>query len=634
MREFAAVIVLLSCSAPGVRAQDPVAARPQPAGAGFVRSPQVAADRTVTFRLRAPAASEVSLSGEFMRGSKPLVKGTDGTWTITVGPLEPEIYNYNFTIDGVKTIDPANAEVKTGSTASTIGSILVVPGEAPAFYDPQPVPHGEIRTHWYESKSLKSVRRLTVYTPPDYDQSRASRYPVLYLFHGANADETAWTRLGHVNLILDNLLAAGKAKPFIVVMPFGYGAPPGTGVPEPGGGFSGTAALFGRDLLGDVIPFIDTHYRTYGDRDHRAIAGLSMGGVESLEIGLNHLELFSYVGGFSAAVRPADFAKTYAGLVASPEAANRQLRLLWLGCGTDDGLFSATDSFSKFLDTAKITHTFHKSPGAHAWMVWRHYLNEFAPLLFPATVSQNGALPANQSPLPPARIILVGDSTVALHNGWGPGFCALAKPELQCVNVAKNGRSSGSYRAEGSWATVMDELKHNSEYSATYVLIQFGHNDQPGKPGRSTDLATEFPVNLRQYVKDVLAAGAKPILVTPLTRRTFQDGKVKNDLAPWAEATKKVAADAGVPVLDLNTDSLAAVQAMGPVEANTLAMVPPPQSVIDGAASGNSPPAPKTGPSAQFDYTHLGEKGSALFGRMVAGELVKTVADLNRYIMR
>src|SRR5947209_268386 len=206
----------------------------------------------------------------------------------------------------------------------------------------------------------------------------------------------------------------------------------------------------------------------------------------------------------------------------------------------------------------------------------------------------------------PLRIILVGDSTVAPKNGWGPGFCALATPEVTCINLGKNGRSSSSYRAEGSWAKVLDELKT----SPAYVLIQFGHNDQPGKPGRSTDLATEFPVNLRQYVKDVIAAGGKPVLVTPLTRRTFKDGKVKDDLGLWGAATKKVAAEEGVPVLDLNTESLAAVQAMGPVEANTLAMVPPPASVAESAASGNSMPAPKDGPSAQFDYTHLGEKGS------------------------
>jgi len=360
-------LIPLGCMTPLVWAQTAPAA---------VRSPEVGPDRSVTFRVRAPQASEVTLTGEFMRGGKPL-QNSGGLWSVTVGPLEPEIYNYNFTIDGVKTIDPNNPDVKTGSTPSTISSILEVRGDRPAFYDAQAVPHGEIHTIWYESKSLKAIRRLTVYTPPGYDHSGNTRYPALYLFHGANADETAWTRLGHVNLILDNLLAAGKAKPFIVAMPFGYGVPPGSAA-APGQ----NTALFGRDLLEDVIPFVDSHYRVYGDRSHRAIAGLSMGGGESLEIGLNHLELFSYVGGFSAALRPADFQKTFGGLTADPEAANAKLRLLWFGCGTDDSLFAAADSFAKFLDAARIKRVFKQSDGAHTWMVWRRYLNEFAPQLF------------------------------------------------------------------------------------------------------------------------------------------------------------------------------------------------------------------------------------------------------------
>jgi enterochelin esterase family protein len=637
MRLLAAGCLLLACGVSGGRAQSPAAAAPPPP----LRSPQIGADRRVTFRLRAPAAAEVTLSGEFLRGSQPLRKGDDGIWTITVGPLDPEIYNYNFTIDGVRTIDPNNAEVKTGSTPGTISSILEVPGDGPAFYDAQPVPHGEIRTHWYASKSLNAVRRLTVYTPPDYDRDGRSRYSVLYLFHGANADETAWTRLGHVNLILDNLLAGGRIKPFIVAMPFGYGAPPASSM-------SGSnTALFGRDLLGDVIPFIDAHYRTYSDRDHRAIAGLSMGGGESLEIGLNHLELFSYVGGFSAAVRPPAFERDFAGLLADPPAANRKLHLLWIGCGAEDTLFPAAQGFSKFLDAAGIKHTFQQSSGAHTWMVWRRYLRDFAPLLFQSPEATTPPQGAAEKPLAPVRIILVGDSTVALKNGWGPGFCAIATPPVTCLDMAKNGRSSSSYRAEGSWKNVLDELQRNAAFRATYVLIQFGHNDQPGKPGRSTDLATEFPVNMRRYVNDVLAAGAKPVLVTPLTRRIFRNGTLENDLAPWAEATKKVAAEAGVPVLDLNSDSAAAVQKMGPVEANTLAMAPPPQAIQETAASGTSRPAPKA-PAAQnnnlvepkgdpaplFDYTHLGEKGSALFGRMVARELIQAVPALRPYMER
>jgi enterochelin esterase-like enzyme len=259
-----------------------------------------------------------------------------------------------------------------------------VPGDEPAFYNAQRVPHGEIRTDWYDSKSLGSIRRVTIYTPPGYDGGGKTKYPVLYLFHGANADETAWTRLGRVNVILDNLLATGKVRPFIAVMPFGYPAPPS--VPTAGAtrGFASVTEGFSKDLIGDVIPYVEAHYRVYTDRDHRAIAGLSMGGIESLQIGLNHLDLFSYVGGFSAAVTQAAFARDFAVVKADPQAANKGLHLLWIGCGTDDGLFPASNSFSQFLDDAQVKHTFYKIPGAHTWIVWRQFLREFAPQLFRA----------------------------------------------------------------------------------------------------------------------------------------------------------------------------------------------------------------------------------------------------------
>ena len=339
--------------------------------------PEIAPDRHVTFRLAAPKASEVSLSGEFLKGSRNLQKDDKGVWSVTVGPVDPEIYNYNFTIDGVKTVDPANPNVKTGSTPSTIASILDVPGDTPRFFDGQPVPHGEIHTHWYPSKSLGALRRLTVYTPPGYGKQPQLRYPVLYLFHGANADETAWTRLGHVNLILDNLLAAGKAKPFLVVMPFGYGVPPGT-PRAAGAGAADNTTRFTRDLIEDVIPYVEAQYRVETDRGHRAIAGLSMGGGESLDIGLNHLEQFAWVAGFSAALRPDSFAATFPAL----DGAAGKLKLLWIGCGTDDSLFDASKRFSEFLTQHRIKHVFHESPGAHTWMVWRRYLNELAPMLF------------------------------------------------------------------------------------------------------------------------------------------------------------------------------------------------------------------------------------------------------------
>jgi lysophospholipase L1-like esterase len=285
----------------------------------------------------------------------------------------------------------------------------------------------------------------------------------------------------------------------------------------------------------------------------------------------------------------------------------------------------------------------------------------FVPLLAALAMAQSALLPA---PLPPIRIILVGDSTMAVKNGWGSGFCDLVVPQVSCVNMAKNGRSSSSFRAEGLWAAIMDELKHNANFKATYVFIQFGHNDEPGKPGRSTDLATEFPDNLRRYVKEVKAAGANPVLITSLTRRRFKNGQLENDLAPWADATKRVAAEQRIPVLDLNRDSFAAVQKMGPAEANTLAMEPPPPAIAEAVARGDSPKMPKKPPAAtgaaandtvaaapaseavpannvvehtgaattQFDYTHLGAKGAALFGRMVADELRQAVPDLRPYL--
>ena len=245
------------------------------------------------------------------------------------------------------------------------------------------------------------------------------------------------------------------------------------------------------------------------------------------------------------------------------------------------------------------------------------------------------------------RIILVGDSTMAVQSGWGPGFCALVSTKVDCMNMARSGRSSLSYRAEGSWAKVIDALQHNGDYKATYVLIQFGHNDQPGKPGRSTDLATEFPANMKHFADDVLSTGAKPVLITPLERRVFRQGKLSNGLGPWADATRSVAAAEHIPLLDLNADSLQAMQAMGLAEADTLAMGPPPPEAVAGEATGTSvslpkshaPGAPELRPDGSdpnfnpvFDYTHLGSKGSAYFGRMIAGELAAAVPELKPYL--
>ena len=242
-------------------------------------------------------------------------------------------------------------------------------------------------------------------------------------------------------------------------------------------------------------------------------------------------------------------------------------------------------------------------------------------LLFSLLLAAGAASAAN-----PVRVILVGDSTMATRSGYGDALCQRFQSEVKCINLARGGRSSGSFRAEGRWDEVQTLLRDSAPYSASYVLIQFGHNDQPGKPGRSTDLVTQFPANLARYVQEAKALGATPVLVTPLTRRSFKGAYLKDDLAPWAEAARRVAKAEGVALLDLNRHSVDAVQAMGSAEADTLAQEPPPPAArppVAGAAA-----EPQGAPKSAFDRTHVGPKGAALFSGMVAAELKRLFPSL------
>ena len=285
-----AALVTAMMLAATAAAQEVGARRTGPA----VTSPEVATDRRVTFRLLAPEAKAVTVSGDF--GSDAgMRKGEDGVWSATVGPLDPEMYVYYFTVDGVRLTDPSNPQVKIGYVTTTTTSLVTVPGNGPAFYDVQDVPHGEIRTLLYKSRSNGVTRELNVYVPPGYDQARDRRYPVLYLLHGFANDHHSWHRYGRANDILDNLLAKGAIAPFLVVMPLGYGGAhvngDGTGIASEGsGGLRGDPALYERDLLEDIIPMIDGKYRTIPDRKHRAIVGFSMGGGQAGRYGLRHLE--------------------------------------------------------------------------------------------------------------------------------------------------------------------------------------------------------------------------------------------------------------------------------------------------------------------------------------------------------
>ncbi|PWF48591.1 rhamnogalacturonan acetylesterase [Massilia glaciei] len=239
-------------------------------------------------------------------------------------------------------------------------------------------------------------------------------------------------------------------------------------------------------------------------------------------------------------------------------------------------------------------------------------------LLAPAAHAQTAA---------PVRLILVGDSTMATRSGYGDALCARFRPEVACINLARGGRSSGSFRAEVRWKEVQALLSDGTPPGATYVLVQFGHNDQPGKPGRSTDLVHQFPANMARYADEVRALGAVPVLVTPLTRRSFRGRWLHDDLAPWSAAVRRVARGAGVDLLDLNAMSIAAVQAMGTRQADLLAQEPPPvvPAAAEAAAAGVEP---QGAPKSKFDRTHLGAKGSALFSAMVAGELVRLRPEL------
>ena len=370
LRLFAATAVVFALGG-GVAGQQP--------GPQAVRSPEVSADRRVTFRITAPKAADVRLTCECVNGAQTMTKNDKGTWSVTLGPFDPDIYEYEFTVDGVTILDPRNEKVKYNSRPSTISSLLEIPGSGPMFYEAKPVPHGTVEIRWYQSKAVNGVRRAYVYTPPNYDRG-AARLPVLYLLHGADGDDSAWTAFGRANHILDNLLAEKKIAPMVVVMPFGYAYPPA-------GGAAGDRqrADFQKDLLQDLIPFVQANYRVHSDRSNRAIVGLSMGGGQALNVGLRHLDVFSRVASFSGAVPRGATADSFNDVLGDARKLNTSLKLLWVGCGTDDGLFAPNKEFSERLKKAGVTHTFHESGGAHTWSVWRKYLLEVAPLLFPTT---------------------------------------------------------------------------------------------------------------------------------------------------------------------------------------------------------------------------------------------------------
>lgn len=351
--------------------------------ADTLKSPVVHPDRRITFCLQAPNASSVSLKSGLVYGQKAMTKGKGGVWSLTVGPAEPGIYNYSFVVDGMTLCDPLNAYTKFWESLS---SLVEVPGTPPRVYELQDVPHGTIHTHYYHSKALGITRAMTVYTPPGYEKHKSVKYPVLYLLHGLGDTETVWVTEGRAARIADNLLARQAMLPMIIVMPYGHARFPGDEAPNR----QRQNAAFCADLLGDIIPFMEAHYHVCTAARHRAIAGLSMGGGQALTLGLNHLDYFTWIGGFSAAIPRGTFKENFATFESNVEQLRNKIRLLWIGCGKKDELIAGNRDFSGWLKQRNVNHLYQETPGWHEWAVWREYLPEFLPLLF-RTAPKKGA---------------------------------------------------------------------------------------------------------------------------------------------------------------------------------------------------------------------------------------------------
>ena len=393
-RTALALALILAATLPAV-AQSSDTFQPASTNVWGAQYPRVDATGRAQFRIQAPNASSVQIN--FWGNPKQtMTRGADGYWTLTTAPLVPGFHYYTVIVDGFEASDPGSHTFFGGGKDA---SGIEIPEAGSTYYLPEHVPHGAVRELWYYSRVTGSWRHAMIYFPPGYAANTKMRYPVLYLQHGAGEDETGWIRQGHANFIMDNLIAAGKSKPFLIVMAYGYARRAGTPEPNPTAHPFGSPeamkamqemfSAFSDDLTGVLIPYVDSHYRTLSDRDHRAMAGLSMGGMQTFDITLHHLDLFSYIGGFSGAAGiiggKFDPATSYNGVMADPAAFARRVHLLWIGVGTAEPpmMYKGLENLHHELDAAHVQHVFYESPGtSHEWQTWRRDLNNFAPLLF------------------------------------------------------------------------------------------------------------------------------------------------------------------------------------------------------------------------------------------------------------
>ena len=376
---------LVLATVTGIEAQ-PKAGKAAPGGRGpTVVSPQVSPDRRVTLRLYAPQAQKVTVSG-IVTPPASLSKGAGGVWEATLGPVDSGAYRYRFNVDGTDVIDPRNVDMERMQVQ--VRSILYVPGTA--VMDNRDVPHGAVALVNYYSKALGKFRRMHVYTPPGYEASQ-QKYPVLYLHHGANESDDSWWTVGRAGFILDNLIADGKAVPMIVVMPYGHTTQttPADSTAAIAAGAPRTPDQYPNEFMTDILPYAESHYRVIADREHRAIAGLSMGGGQTLNIGLTHLDQFAWIAELSSGVFGGtggeggfDIEKLAPGFYKDPAATNKKIKLFYMSCGTEDPRMPFQKKALENFQNRKINVTFSAFPGDHEWKVWRASLADLAPKLF------------------------------------------------------------------------------------------------------------------------------------------------------------------------------------------------------------------------------------------------------------
>lgn len=350
----------------------------QPGGGPSFISPQINPDNTVVFRYLAPKANDVKLNTQIEKSPVSMTKDTAGVWSVKVGPVKPDMYPYCFVVNGIQVADPRNSAIFPNEGFQN--SIIEIPGDVPLAHTIQNVSHGTVSYRYYTSPEL-GTRPVVIYTPPGYETDTKTKYPVLYLLHGTTDTEETWTKVGRANIILDNLIAQDKAKPMIIVMPYGRAYPK---ISKSAGSIRNWDNLqeIKKDFLNNLFPFVEKNYRTKADKDSRAIAGFSGGGGTSLFIGLNNPDLFSWVCGFAPGMLKEEVDRNNEVAFKDPSLTNQRLKLFWIGVGKDDGLYPVISDYLKVLDEKNIKHETFISDGAHTWMNCKLYLSTIAVKLF------------------------------------------------------------------------------------------------------------------------------------------------------------------------------------------------------------------------------------------------------------